>query len=1030
MKRRLDTSKLFRRSLIATAVAAALAGPTITWAQSADAALRGKAPVNSEITAKNVATGAIRHTKAGSDGSYALVGLPPGTYRVDAGPGTETAVTLSVGSTSTLDLSAGAAALAPEASMAEITVSARRLYEVKTSEVAELVSLHDIATVPQLTRNFLEFADLVPGMTFTVDSNGNTSLRGGAQLDSAINVFLDGVSQKDYVAPGGGTVGQSGAGQNGDPGNPFPQLAIDQYKVVTSNYKAEYGEAASAIIAAQTKSGTNEFKGEGFVDFTNQNLRAETPAEIGAASVTDPKASSPSYEFGFAEGGPIIQDKLHFFATWEHKSLSLQQVVYPGGGLSAAQLQPLLPADVFSQFGPTNNPFKEDLGFVKVDFEPTSEDRFELSGFIREETQVSGGSGQAAASAESQYKNNSLRWNLQWQHSADNWVNLARVSYQNSNSSTDSTNVSPQEQYIYFQAAPAASPNSTAIIVGGPGDGVGFRYAQSGTEFDDDFTLPNLQWLGDHTVKFGGRFADIDLVAQNASANLSTATYYWGVTSAGVQSTPYEVQFPQTVAGVNSPRVSTPDQQFSLYLQDDWTVDQHLALNLGVRWDYEKVPSFDDFVTPAAVVSAINGPFPGLAGESYAHVLSLGGPNYPGIDIANYISTGSSRKPQTDEFQPRFGFSYDINADQQYVIFGGFGRSYDRNLFSSLGLETTKIALNTNPQVYFPNIPNLDAFGACGTAADINTANHCYAWSPSYLTPAGLSTLVTNSTSHEVDMLNNNIKAPYSNQFSIGFRTHISDWNTAVTLSDIKSYNTILGHWGGRYSNGQIYQNGSQWGAQGVPGIGSLILWDNGGRDQNLQLGLSATKPYTRESGWSATIAYTYTDAYQTNTSGNSADYNVNYNQYLFDYPYPYQYPFQPSNAVPKHRIVATYSHDAPWGLVIAAKLTLETPIPVGGAFGCPTVCTPYGGQTLDVTGIPRDLWGYRDLDIQVTKNIKFNDGLSMYLRFDVLNALNIYNFDSSAATWNQSSTPPVYNTTGPIIGVPFTIKISTGLKW
>ncbi len=1029
MKRRLDTSKLFRRTLIATAVAAALAGPTITWAQTTDASLRGKAAANSEITAKDVATGAVRHTKAGADGSYALVGLPPGTYRVDAGPGTETAVTLSVGSTSTLDLLA-AAALAPEATVAEITVSARRLYEVKTSEVAELVSLHDIATVPQLTRNFLEFADLVPGMTFTVDSSGNTSLRGGAQLDTAINVYLDGVSQKDYVAPGGGTVGQSGANSSGDPGNPFPQLAIDQYKVVTSNYKAEYGEAASAIIAAQTKSGTNEFKGEGFVDFTNQNLRAETPAEIGSASVTDPKATSPSYEFGFAEGGPIIQDHLHFFATWEHKELSLQNVVFPGGGLSVAQLQPLLPADVFSQFGPTNNPFKEDLGFAKIDYEPTAEDRFELSGFLRDETQVSGASGQTATSAEAQYKNNSLRWNLQWQHSADNWVNLARVSYQNSHSGTDSTNVSPQEQYIYFENAPAASPNAEAIVVGGPGDGVGFRNGQSGTEFDDDFTLPNLQWLGDHTVKFGGRFADTNLVAQNASSNLSTATYYWGVTGAGVQPTPFEVQFPQTVAGVNSPQVSTPDQQIGLYLQDDWIVDQHLAFNLGVRWDYEKVPSFDDYVTPAAVVAAINGPFPGLAGESYAHVLGLGGPNYPGIDINNYISTGSNRKPQTDEIQPRFGFSYDINADQQYVIFGGYGRSYDRNLFGTLGLETTKIALNTNPQVYFPNIPNLDSFGACGTAGDINTANHCYAWNPSYLTPAGLATLVTNASSHEVDMLNNNIKAPYSDQFSIGFRTRLSDWNTAVTLSDIKSYNTILGHWGGRYSNGQIYQNGAQWGAQGVPGIGSLILWDNGGRDTNLQLGISATKPYTVESGWSATVAYTYSDAYQSNTSGNSADYNVNYNQYLFDYPYPSNYPLLPSNAVPKHRLVATYSHDAPWGLVVAAKLTLETPIPVGGAYGCPTICTPYGGQTIDVSGIPRDLWGYRDLDIQVTKNIKFTDGISMYLRLDVINALNIYNFDSSAAIWNQSSTPPVYNTTGPIIGVPFTIKLSTGLKW
>ena len=103
MRRRVDTSKLFRRSLIATAVAAALAGPTITWAQSADATLRGRAAPNAEITAKNVATGAMRRTKAGADGSYTLAGMPPGTYRVDAGPNTEQLITLSVSSTETFD---------------------------------------------------------------------------------------------------------------------------------------------------------------------------------------------------------------------------------------------------------------------------------------------------------------------------------------------------------------------------------------------------------------------------------------------------------------------------------------------------------------------------------------------------------------------------------------------------------------------------------------------------------------------------------------------------------------------------------------------------------------------------------------------------------------------------------------------------------------------------------------------------------------------------------------------------------------
>jgi hypothetical protein len=1045
MKRRLDSRKLFCRSLIATAVATALAGPTITWAQTADASLRGKAPADSEITAKNVATGAVRHTKAGASGSYALIGLPPGTYRVDAGPGTEIAVTLSVGSDATVDLAAGAAEIAPQASLEEITVKSRRPVEVKTSEVGDIVSLYDIATVPQITRNFLEFADLVPGMAFTVDANGNTSLRGGAQLDSSINVYIDGVSQKDYVSAGGGTIGQTGAQNNGDPGNPFPQLAIDQYKVVTSNYKAEFGEAASAVILAQTKSGTNEFHGEMFGTFTNQNLRAETPAEIASATVTDPKTPSPSDEYGFAVGGPIVQDALHFFVTWEHKSLSEQNVVFPGGGVSPAAAKAVLPPSVADQFGAVTNPFKEDLAFGKIDFEPTSADRFELSGKLRRETQVSGASGQTAASAATQYKNNDIRGNLYWQHSADRWVNDARVTYQNANSTTDSTNPNPQIQYVYFPNSPSTSASAGLINVGGPGSGL-FRNAQSGAGLQDDFTLSDLQWLGDHTVKFGGRYQGINLTTQNASSDLHDATYYYSVTSAGVGANPYEVQFPNLVAGVGTPKVTSKDQQFGVYFQDDYQMNRHLTFNLGVRWDYEKVPAWENYVTPAAVVAALDGPFTNPnynvptnpVGLTYKQVLALGGPNYPGINIDDYISTGSNRKAPTDQFQPRLGFSYDIMEDQSYVIYGGYGRAYDRNLFSTLGLETTKIALNNNPQVYFPDIPGgaLDSFAApsgCLTAANINPVNHCYAWNPAYLNPANLGSFVTSPTSHEVDMLNNHLKSPYSDQFSIGFRSRLGDWNTAVTLSDIKSYNTILGHWGGRYANGQIYQNGAQWGAQGVPGIGSLILWDNGGKDKDLQLGIAASKPYTVESGWSTTIAYTFSDAYQNNSSGNAADYNVNYNQYLFDYPYPNLYPFVPSNAIPKHRLVATYSHDAPWGIVVAAKLTLESPIPVGGAAGCPNgqvSCTPYGGSTLEVSGKPRDFFGYRDVDVQITKNIVLPHGTSAYVRLDLLNVLNIYNFDSSAATWNQSSTPPIYNTTGPILGVPFTVKLTGGLKF
>src|SRR5688572_18601485 len=115
--------KHFPRSILGAAIASALAVPGVVWAQSADATLRGKAAADAEVTARNVATGITRRTKANSAGSYTLAGLPPGTYRVSAGPGTETLVTLSVASTATLDLAGGAPPTAEaEAPMQEVTV--------------------------------------------------------------------------------------------------------------------------------------------------------------------------------------------------------------------------------------------------------------------------------------------------------------------------------------------------------------------------------------------------------------------------------------------------------------------------------------------------------------------------------------------------------------------------------------------------------------------------------------------------------------------------------------------------------------------------------------------------------------------------------------------------------------------------------------------------------------------------------------------------------------------------------------------
>ena len=1017
------------RMTVAAAVAAALMAPCAVFAQTADATLAGYTTANATVTVHNTATGLTRHGTAGGDGHYVIPGLPPGDYTVTSGTGTEQPVTLQVASTTQLDL------------LEQVTITGTRTVhqEAITSEVGQVVSLHDIDNLPQYTRNFLEFANQVPGMQFTVDSQGNTNLRGGAQLTSNVNVSIDGVSQKDYVF--GGITGQEGPGQGGDPGNPFPQLAIDQYKVITSNYKAEYGDAASAIIVAQTRSGTNTFAGESFVTFTNQNMRAATPAEL---ALGQPKSPAPSWEFGAAEGGPIIPDVLHFFVTFERKTLSEQNVVYPGGGVAEGTIAPLIPPSIASQFGPTTNPFSEDLGFAKLDFEPTEADRLELTAKLRDERSLQGAAGQTAASAASHYKNDDTRYMLLWTHSWQAILNEVRVTHQSTTSNTNAA-PSPQFDYFYYPTAGNTTVNDPIINVGGPGAGVGFRYAQSGTGVQDDITFTNFT---DHTIKAGAVFQSIDLVAEAGTLSLADAVYSEAVSGAGIYPNPYEVQFPVSFAGSGAPSVESKDQQFSLYLQDDWAVNHNLTLNLGVRWDYEKVPLFDNFVTPAGVVAALNSPGVLANGYSpnltYAQLLAKSFPGDPSTNINDYISNGSNRKPPGDDIAPRLGFAYDIKADQQYVVFGGYGRSYDRNLFNTLSYETTKVGLYNNPQIYFPTPFTADSFGPCLNAGNVNPSAHCYAWNPAYLTAAGLAGIPVATSSHEVDMINNNIKTPYSDQFSIGFRTRLNDWDGAVTISEINSYEALVGHLGNRYPDGSYYSNqGAPWGASGPVGYGSLILWDNAGKDQNQQVIVSLNKAYTPASGWSASFAYTLSNAYQNNVAGPLNPYAGNPNAYLFDLPNPKDYPMLPSTAVPKHRLVATGSYDLPWGLQLSGKGEISSATNLDLILGlpCPTAtapatahCNPYGGNATPIGDRIPNAIGYRDVDLSLAKKFNLYRETTGTVRLDLLNVFNYYNYDPNAAIWSPAYGQPIpqphYDGTGPIVGFPRTLKLTGQFTW
>ncbi len=973
------------RSLLAAAVASVLAAPTVSWAQTADATLRGTAAPNSQITAKNVATGATRRTTAAADGSYTLLGLPPGTYRVDAGPGTETVVTLTVASTATLDLKEGAAALPEGRTIDEIVVTAVRLSEVRTSEIGTTVSQHQIETVPQITRNFLEFADTVPGVQFEVDQNGFATLRGGAQPSAAVNVFIDGIGQKNYLF-GGIT------GQNASQGNPFPQLGISEYKVITSNYKAEYDQVSSAAVTAETRSGTNEYTGEAFATYSDASLRAETPAEKSVNKQSD----SETKEFGFAFGGPIIEDRLHFFFTYEGKRFAQPIVVTPG----VTGIESLLPAGVVAQFGPADLKFDEDLYFAKVDWELSDADRFEFSARVRDESSVNFGN-QTAESAGIDKINDDTRVVARWQHSSDRWLNDLVFTYEDASFNPVAINSGNGLIYTY------GPEQDKSIISTGPADPRATQNkGQKGTGLQDDLTFTGFTR---HTLQMGVKYKDIDLTAQDAGTGNPQFTF--DVTQAGTAPDPYKVFFVLPVPGSNQ-TAETTTKQYGIYFQDDWEATDRLTLNLGLRYDYEETPAYLDYVTPANVVAALNSDNPDPAapsGQTYAQALALGG-----VDVNDYISTGSNRSADSNNWQPRLGFSYDINDDQAHVVFGGAGRSYDRNLYQWTSLELTKGTL-PNFNINF-NVPG----HACVPSAT------CVAWDPDYLDGgASLAALVAASNAGgEVFLINNDIEVPYSDQFSLGMRNRLGDWQTSATISRVLSYEGFVYTLGNRFPDGAFWVNGGQPWGHPVPGFGPLIIGNNGIETRTTQILLSAEKPFTDAHPWSTTFAYTYTDA-KLNRDVNET--------FAFDEDFIGSYPFIVSNAAPKHRFVATGSIEGPWGLLFAGKLTLATPLPVND-IACYGATFPTGSNCTPISATPEDTLGYRSLDLQVTKAFEIGDISSAYVRIDLLNAFNNENFKDTLRNWGSNgvlnSEPVKYNQVGNITGVPRTVRITFGAKF
>ncbi len=963
------------KSILAAAVAACLlAAAPSALSQSASATLRGQVLAGEQavpaasVTASNTATGFSRQVETDAQGNYTLAGLPPGTYKVEVtGPTGAVArlVTLQVGQTASLDLGLASA----QETIESVTVTATQLFETRTSEVASYVTPKQIEALPQNSRNFLAFVDIVPGVQFVTSGDGATSeIRSGAQSASGVNVFIDGVGQKNYVLRGGVS------GQALSRGNPFPQLAIGEYKVITSNYKAEFDQLSSAAVVAVTRSGTNEFESEAFFDRTAENWRASDPIE----SRDDRKAKSEQEQYGIAFGGPIIQDKMHFFVTYEGKEFETPQTITLGQGIpsSAAppEIQPLL--------GVVTAPFEEDLYFGKIDWQVADDHLLELTGKVRKESEISALGGQNTASFASDKINEETRIDLRHQFTGARILNDAHLTYEDAQFNPRPVTLEPGIRVV--------TPSRQNILNLGGGEDFQDK-GQKGWGFQDDLTFTSFEWNGAHTVKTGFKYKQVEVNAFEQQP--FNPQFFFDVTQG--LAVPFVVQFGAPIPGLPARNVTSENKQYGIYIQDDWEVTEKLLVNLGIRYDYEETPSYLDYVTPADVLGGLNAvdTSPGaLPGQTYRQSLALGG-----VNVDDYISTGNNRDAFESAIQPRVGFSYDFSEDESFVLFGGAGRAYDRNVFDFLALERSK---GTFPRYEFN-------FNVAGHPCDSTTDPRCLEFDESFFERANLEALVAANPNigREINLINNDLKTPYSDQYSLGLRNRIDLWNqswvTSATISYVESKDGVVFLLGNRRGNGSFRENpAAEWEqvpfGNGIPGLGSLIIIDNGIESRSSSFLLSVEKPYSEESNWGVTFAYTFLDAEENRTNAGLRD-----ERFILDFPTVEGFGWHTATGVPRHRLVATGIWDGPWEMTLSAKLAVETPVEFE-ALNCRDVPTaaerPPGLGANNFCFFqnfkPDRTIGRKQLDLAAQKDFGMGD-FSVGLRADVLNVLNWENPDN-----------------------------------
>ncbi|MEO6224108.1 MAG: TonB-dependent receptor [Vicinamibacterales bacterium] len=294
--------------LLALAVSAvpALAQTGATLAGVAQDATGAVLP-SVQIVARQLSTGATRQATSGGDGRFTIAGLTAGNYEVRAEltgfrPLVRSGIVLTVGENAALVLK-----MEVGATEAVTVTGATSQVNTRSSELSFVVDQRTIAQIPVNGRNYTDLMSLLPGVTpFANRDNGSVVAHGVAMSvngqDPRANVYLlDGTLLNDFTNGPAGSAASTALGMD----------TVQEFRLESNSYSAQFGRNIGGQINAITRSGTNNFAGSLFEFHRNEALDARNYFDVG---------NKPDFlrnQFGGTLGGPLLRDRLFFFAGYE-----------------------------------------------------------------------------------------------------------------------------------------------------------------------------------------------------------------------------------------------------------------------------------------------------------------------------------------------------------------------------------------------------------------------------------------------------------------------------------------------------------------------------------------------------------------------------------------------------------------------------------------------------------------------------------------------------------------------------------------